>query len=124
MLAAIGTAAAMLAAGPSAADRSGQDPGTRSPAIERGVERIVGSVGPGFTISVRPRRVDPGRYRLVIRDRSSMHNWHIRGRGVNKRTGVAFQGTRRFTVELTEGRYRIRCDPHPTSMRTRLRVAS
>jgi len=85
-------------------------------------QRIVGNVGPGFTISVAPRRVQPGTYRFVIHDNSTMHNWHITGPGVNKRTPVAFQGTRRFTLELTTGRYRIQCDVHPLEMNTRLRV--
>ena len=44
-------------------------------------QRIVGDVGPGFTISVAPRRVQPGTYRFVVHDRSSMHNWHITGPG-------------------------------------------
>lgn len=86
--------------------------------------RIRGNVGPGFTISVRPREVAPGTYRFVIRDESAMHNWHIRGNGVNRKTGIAFTGTKRFTLDLTGGRYRIRCDMHSTTMRTRLRVVA
>ena len=54
-------------------------------------QRIVGDVGPGFTISVAPRRVQPGTYRFVIHDRSSMHNWHITGPGVNKKTPITFR---------------------------------
>ena len=86
--------------------------------------RIRGSVGPGFDISVRPRRVAPGTYRVVIQDQSSMHNWHIQGPGVDRKTGIAFVGTKRFTVELTAGNYEIQCDMHPTSMNTRLRVVT
>ncbi len=85
-------------------------------------QRIVGNVGPGFTISVSPRRVQPGTYRFVIHDNSSMHNWHITGPGVNKKTLITFQGTRRFTLDLTRGRYLIQCDMHPLQMNTRLRV--
>ena len=121
-MAAVATLAAVLVGGPSAA---GHDPtvATRASAAG-GLDRIVGSVGPGFTISVSPRRVQPGRYRLVIHDWSSMHNWHIRGDGVNKKSGISFQGTRRFTIEVNRGGYRIQCDMHPTQMRTRLRVGS
>ena len=53
-----------------------------------------------------------------------MHNWHIRGEGVNRKTGITFIGTKRFTADLSTGRYRIRCDAHPSTMRTRLRVTS
>ncbi|MBA3720386.1 MAG: hypothetical protein H0W95_08915 [Nocardioidaceae bacterium] len=92
---------------------------------ERGqLPRIRGNVGPGFSISVRPREVAPGSYRFVIQDQSTMHNWHIRGNGVDRKTGVAFTGTKRFTLDLTEGRYRIQCDMHPTTMVTRLRVVA
>ena len=122
-LAVAATLAAVLVGGPSQAGDQAEG-ASKAPAAAGGLDRIVGTVGPGFTISVSPRRVQPGTYRLVVRDRSSMHNWHIRGSGVNKQTGIPFQGTRRFTIEVDAGRYRIKCDVHPTSMRTRLRVVS
>jgi plastocyanin len=118
-LAAVGTAAALLVGGPSAAGSGGPEADH-----QRGLTRIHGSVGSGFVISVTPRRVPPGTYRFVVTDNSSMHNWHIIGPGVNRKTRVAFVGTRRFTLELTAGTYRIRCDPHRTTMRTRLRVVA
>ena len=84
---------------------------------------IRGSVGPGSTISVNVARVAPGAYRFVVSDQSTMHNWHITGPGgVSKKTGLAFTGTKRFTLTLAAGRYRIRCDAHPTTMVTHLRV--
>ena len=96
-----------------------------SVANQRGrLPRIRGSVGPGSTISVSPRRVEAGTYRFVVQDQSVMHNWHIRGEGVNRKTGITFIGTKRFTADLSTGRYRIRCDAHPSTMRTRLRVTS
>ena len=66
--------------------------------------------------------MQPGRYRLIVRDRSGMHNWHIRGRGVDRRTTVPFTGRRTFTVRLRAGTYRIVCDPHSSQMHTRIRV--
>jgi plastocyanin len=84
---------------------------------------IRGTVGPGFTITASRARVRPGTYRFVITDESTMHNWHITGPGgVNKKTTVTFVGTKRFTLTLRAGRYRIQCDSHPTSMFTTLRV--
>jgi plastocyanin len=93
-----------------------------APKADRGLPVIRGSVGPGFTISVSRHRAQPGRYRLIVRDRSGMHNWHIRGRGVDRKTAVPFTGRRTFTVRLRVGTYRIVCDPHSSQMRTRIVV--
>ena len=90
---------------------------------------LVASVGPGFSIRLaksgggRASSVKAGRYRITVRDRSEHHNFHLVGRGVNKRTSVAFVGTQTWTVTLRKGRtYRFVCDPHARSMRGRLRV--
>jgi plastocyanin len=84
---------------------------------------IRGSVGPGFDISVSRNRAQPGRYTLIVRDRATIHNWHIRGPGVNRRTTVPFTGRREWTVRLRLGTYRIVCDPHSSMMRTRIVVS-
>jgi plastocyanin len=89
---------------------------------------LFATVGPRATISLRTRsgrrvtRVRRGRYRIVVRDRSSIHNFHLRGRGVNKRTSVGFRGTRTWTVTFRPGRYRFVCDPHARRMRGSFRV--
>jgi hypothetical protein len=89
---------------------------------------FYGRVGPGFTITLKRadgtivRRVQHGRHTFVIRDRSSIHNFHIFGPGVDRRTGVAFTGRRRWSVRLRTGTYRYRCDPHRTTMRGRFTV--
>ncbi len=84
---------------------------------------LRGTVGPGFTITVAKKSVKAGRYTIVIRDRSSIHNWHIKGPGVNKKTSVARTGTFTFkNVRLRKGTYTIVCDPHRSTMRTTLRV--
>jgi plastocyanin len=44
-----------------------------------------------------------------------MHNFHLKGPGVNKQiTSVAFVGTKTVTVKLTKGKYTYVCDPHAT----------
>jgi plastocyanin len=92
------------------------------------VQRLTATVGPGFTISLRTasgRRVTSlrrGRYRITVRDRSSMHNFHLIGPRVNKRTAVGFRGTRTWTLTLRRGRYRFVCDPHARRMRGSFRV--
>jgi hypothetical protein len=76
-------------------------------------------VGPGSTITVkrrgtRVRSVAPGRYRVEVRDRTRRDNLHLSGPGVNRRTGVGFVGTIRWTLRLRAGsKYRYRSDPHP-----------
>jgi plastocyanin len=89
---------------------------------------FYGRVGPGFTITLKRadgtivRRVRHGRHTFVIRDRSSIHNFHLLGRGVDRRTGISFTGRRRWIVRLRAGTYRYRCDPHRTTMRGRFTV--
>jgi plastocyanin len=89
--------------------------------------KLVGTVGPGATISLTKggRRVSTlkaGRYAITIRDRSATHNFHLKGPGVNKATGVAYTGTRTWQVRLAAGRYRFWCDPHAGFMRGSFRV--
>jgi plastocyanin len=93
------------------------------------VRRLNASVGPGYTISLkttagkRATRVKAGRYRITVRDRSKIHNFHLRGSGVNKTTGVGFKGTKVWTVRLQKGKiYRFRCDPHASRMKGTVRA--
>jgi hypothetical protein len=84
--------------------------------------RLEGTVGPGFTISLRSagggevRQLDPGTYEIVVRDLSDFHNFHLSGPGVERTTTVEFEGTVTWTVTFQEGRYRFECDPHSQDM--------
>jgi plastocyanin len=79
---------------------------------------LVGEVGPGFTIEVMTagdkdvKTLKAGTYRITVEDKSSSHNFHLTGPGVNKSTTVAFSGKQTWTVKLTKGTYRYQCDPH------------
>jgi hypothetical protein len=89
--------------------------------------KLVATVGPGFTINLtrggrKVTRLKPGTYTIVVRDRARIHNFHLRGPGVNKKTGVAFVGTVRWRVKLVRGLYRYNCDPHITTLRSSFRV--
>lgn len=91
------------------------------------VKRLTATVGPGATISLtlggkRVARVQAGRYRIVVRDRSGMHNFRLTGPRVNKSTAVASQGTTTWTITLRKGIYRYRCDPHGSRMKGSFRV--
>jgi plastocyanin len=74
-------------------------------------QKLSGSVGPGAHISLT-RSANAGKAVLTIRDRSKKDNLHLSGRGVNKKTGVAFTGTVSWTVTLKPGTYTFRSDAH------------
>lgn len=92
------------------------------------VQTIYATVGPGATISLRTHhgaritRLRAGRYRIVVRDRSRSHNFHLLGPRVNKRTTVRYRGSTTWTLTLRRGRYRYVCDPHARAMRGSFRV--
>ena len=84
--------------------------------------KLVGTVGPGFTIELRDeqgqpvKQLQPGAVELVVSDRSEEHNFHLQGPGVDVTTGVDTTGDTRFAVTLGEGRYTFLCDVHPARM--------
>jgi plastocyanin len=89
---------------------------------------VQGTVGPGFTISLKKAgkkvvTLKAGRYTFVVADRSSSHDFHLSGPGVDKVvTGVGYTGTKRVAVTLKKGTYRYVCDPHSGSMKGSFRV--
>ena len=78
--------------------------------------KITGTVGPGFTISLK-KPTKAGKYTLVVSDKSSIHNFHLKGKGVNVMTTVPATGSKTFKITLAKGKYTFLCDPHPTSMK-------
>jgi plastocyanin len=90
---------------------------------------VRGSVGPDFTIQLalggKPvTTLKKGvRYRFLITDRSSIHDFHLVGPGVDRMlTTVDFTGTKSFVLMLRKGVYRYFCDPHSDVMRGSFRV--
>lgn len=90
--------------------------------------KLVGTVGPGFTITLtkggtKVKTLKPGKYTLVVKDKSKIHDFHLSGPGVNKVfTSVTFVGTKTFTIRLKAGKYKYVCDPHVISMKGSFRV--
>ncbi len=78
---------------------------------------LNGTVGPGFTIVMKKKPTKAGKYKLVVADKSSIHNFHLKGPGVNVKTGVGAVGTKSFTITLKKGKYTFVCDPHATTMK-------
>jgi NitT/TauT family transport system substrate-binding protein len=89
---------------------------------------LQGSVGPGFTISLKldgkpVTSLRAGQYTIVVSDRSKIHNFHLIGPGVNKATSVPKTGPTTWTLTLKPGIYRFRCDPHRTQLKGSFKVA-
>ena len=82
--------------------------------------KLIGEVGPGFTIEVTTpadkdvKTTKAGTYTIVVEDKASIHDFHLIGPGVNKKTGVTFVGKKTWTVTLKPGKYTYQCDPHAT----------
>ena len=72
-----------------------------------------GTVGPGFTIKMLTKPTKAGKIKLVISDKSNVHNFHLTGPGVNVKTSVPVVGTKTFIITLKKGTYKFICDPHP-----------
>lgn len=84
--------------------------------------KLVGTVGPGFTIELRDaqgqpvKQLQPGAVEIQVSDRSEEHDFHLQGPGVDVTTGVDTTGDTTFAVTLGNGRYTFLCDVHPTRM--------
>lgn len=84
--------------------------------------KLTGTVGPGFTITLSKKTVKAGTYVITVRDRSNIHNFHLIGRGVNKKTSVAAVKSYTWKLTLKRGTYRFICDPHASIMKGKLKV--
>jgi plastocyanin len=91
---------------------------------------VNGTVGPGFTIGLtmqgkKVTKLKAGTaYRFVISDRSSIHDFHLSGPGLNRvLTSVEYTGTKSFLLRLKKGSYRFVCDPHAGFMHGRFQVS-
>jgi plastocyanin len=92
--------------------------------VGTGKRPLTALVGPGRTLSLRDafnlkvREVVSDHYLVAVKDRSKTDNFRLRGPGVNTATGVAFRGTTRWTLTLTEGVYTFSSDAHKSLRRT------
>ena len=88
---------------------------------------LTGVDGPGFTItlkkgSTKVTKLKAGKYKFVIKDMSDIHNFHLSGSGINKKTSVSAKGTFTWTVTLKKGTYKFVCDPHAAIMKGSFKV--
>ena len=70
-------------------------------------------VGPGRVLAF-PKGLAIGKYAITIHDLSKADNLHLKGPGVDRKTGIAFRGTVKWTVSLKAGTYRVWSDAHKT----------
>ena len=101
-----------------------------APSAGMGVTKLTGTTGPGFTITLKKRGVmvrtlKPGKYSITVNDKSTIHNFRLKGPGLNRQiTALMFKGTKTVTVTLRKGTYMYVCDPHATQgMKHTFRVA-
>jgi plastocyanin len=92
------------------------------PSALAGTAKLQGTVGPGFTITLtqggkKVTKLKAGSYVFTIADKSTIHNFHLTGPGVNKKTTVGGQGTSTWKLTLKKGTYKYVCDPHASIMK-------
>lgn len=90
--------------------------------------KLTAIVGPSFNITLKKGtkkvvQLKPGKYTITVKDLSSIHNFHLKGPGVNKSTGVSKTGTVKWTVTLKKGTYKYVCDPHAAVMKGSFKVS-
>ena len=87
--------------------------------------KLVGTVGPGYTIKltkagVKVRSVRAGTYKFVISDKSSFHNFTLEqetGAKFEKHlTGTSFTGPKTVTLTLKRGKWKYYCSVHEPTM--------
>jgi plastocyanin len=97
------------------------------------VPRLIGTVGPGFTIDLADANgthvntLVEGRYELLVHDLSDIHNFVLGSKATGERlasTEVEFVGDRTFTIDLVPGRYAYACSPHFETMNGSLFVTT
>ena len=81
---------------------------------------LEGEVGPGYSIEVKKagkdlKTIKAGTYKIKVEDKAAIHNFHLFGPGLNKKTAVSFKGETTWTIKLKPGRYTYQCDPHHLS---------
>jgi plastocyanin len=90
------------------------------PAPKPAAAKLLASVGPGARISLttsagrRVRTLSPGLFALTVSDRSAVDNFHLKGPGVDRKTGVSAKTKVTWTVRLQKGVYVFRSDAHPS----------
>ena len=107
----------------------GNPPPVTTPKPPPATPKLLATVGPKSTISLRSASgaalhhgVKAGTYSIVVRDRSKLHNFHLVGKGVNRRSSVAAVGTTTWKLKLAKGPLRFYSDKAPKTVKGSVRV--
>ena len=91
--------------------------------------KLLATVGPKATISLKSasgavlKTVKAGVYSITVRDRSRLHNFHLLGKGVNRRSALIGMGTLTWKVKLSAGALRFFSDKSPKTVKGSIKVA-
>jgi hypothetical protein len=91
-------------------------------------KKLVLTVGPTAAITLRtaagkvPRGLKASNYTITVRDRSKVHNAHLVGKGVNRKSGLAAMGTLTWKVKLSAGLLRFYSDRSPKTVKGSIRI--
>jgi len=86
-------------------------------------KKLLLTVGPMAMITLRNAAgkmlhgLKAGNYTIVVRDRSKVHNAHLVGKGVNRKSGLAATGTLTWKVKLSAGLLRFFSDRSPKTVK-------
>jgi hypothetical protein len=85
------------------------------------VATLRGSVSASGAARLSARSVKAAVYRVAVSDRSALHNFRLKGRGVNRATTARFKGWVTWRVRFTKGVYRFGSDAKRVPGRLRVR---
>lgn len=76
---------------------------------------LKGSVGPGPKISLKKagvtvKSLKAGKFTVKVRDRSPKLNFHLKGPGVSRKTGIPFVGRKTWKLKFRAGKYVYKSD--------------
>lgn len=104
--------------------------GTGTSATAKGNFQLKGQVYGDSTFKIEMKNaagrklktVKAGTYRIKIEDKATIHNFRLKGPGVNKATSIGGRTETTWRVRLRPGKYTFQCDPHASTMRGSFRV--
>ena len=95
------------------------------PASAMSSPKLVGTVGPGFTISLKKdskkvTKLKAGKYTFVVHDKSAIHNFTVEqekgGKFEKHLTETPFTGTKTVSIMLKKGKWKFYCSNHESQM--------
>ena len=99
---------------------AGSPPPPPPPPAQPKPRRLTAVVAANGKVTLSRTTVPAGRYRLTVSDRSKRGNFHLRGPGLDRRTGIVFKGSATWTIRLARGTYLYGSDRANSTRRLRV----